>query len=119
MKLLDYIFVALLAVTAILQLNDPDPAYWVLVYGLGASVPLLNSRDKQNQYLAALTIGMTISGMLYAAPGLVEYFGSGNWSSITGSMHGPAAYVEPAREFIGLLIQLLIVGYYSWQWRHR
>jgi len=119
MKLLDYIFVALLAVTALLQLNDPDPVYWVLVYGLGASVPLLNAMNKPRQYLAALTIGMTISGMMYAAPGAVEYFQSGNWSSIAGSMDGPAAYVEPAREFIGLLMQLLVVGYYSWQWRSR
>jgi hypothetical protein len=119
MKALDYIFVALLAVTALLQLNDPDPVYWVLVYGLGAGVPLLNSMHKQNQYLAALTIGMTISGMLYAAPGVLEYFQSGNWGSITDSMDGSAAYVEPAREFIGLLMQLVVVGGYSWQWRSR
>jgi len=71
-------------------------------------VPLLNAMNKPRQYLAALTIGMTISGMMYAAPGAVEYFQSGNWSSIAGSMDGPAAYVEPAREFIGLLMKLVL-----------
>jgi hypothetical protein len=117
MKLLDYIFVALLATTAYLQLNDPDPIYWVLVYGLGAVVALLNALGNRSPLLAALTIGMVISGMIYAAPGMAEFLQAGDYGSITGSMDGPARYVEPAREFIGLLLELLLLAYYAWRWR--
>ncbi|MGI9344102.1 MAG: transmembrane 220 family protein [Gammaproteobacteria bacterium] len=117
MKALDYLFVAMLAVTAVLQFNDPDPAYWVTVYGLGAAVPLMHALGRQARFLAALTIGMIISGMLYAAPGFFDYLVSGRWGSITGSMDGPDAYVEPAREFIGLLIALAIVSFYALRWR--
>jgi len=116
MKALDYLFVAMLAVTTALQINDPDPVYWVAVYGLGALVPLLHSLGRQAQFLAALTIGMILSGMMYTAPGLFDYLQSGDFGSITGSMDGPARYVEPAREFLGLLIALAIVGIYAMRW---
>ena len=117
MKAIDYLFVAMLAVIAALQLNDPDPVYWVAVYGLGAVVPLLHSFGRQAQFLSAVTIGMILSGLIYAAPGFREYLQSGDFGSITGPMDGPAWYVEPAREFIGLLIALTIVGYYAMRWR--
>ena len=117
MQVLDYIFVAMLVVTTALQFNDPDPVYWVAVYGLGAVVPLLNSFGRHSQFLAALTIGMILSGMIYAAPGFFDYLQSGDFGSITGSMDGPARYVEPAREFLGLLIAFAIVGSYPLRWR--
>ena len=117
MKVLDYLFVAMLVVTTALQFNDPDPVYWVAVYGLGAVVPLLNSIGRPVQFLAALTIGMILSGMIYAAPGFFAYLQSGDFGSITGSMDGPARYVEPAREFLGLLITFVIVGSYALRWR--
>jgi len=107
----------MLAVTAVLQINDPDPVYWVAVYGLGAAVPLMHAFGRQARFLAALTIGMIVSGMIYAAPGFFEYLQSGQLGTIAGSMDGPDAYVEPAREFIGLLIALAIVGYYGYRWR--
>jgi hypothetical protein len=117
-KIMDYVFVALLVVTAYLQLNDPDPTYWVLVYGLGAVVPLLNILGKQNQFIAALTMGMVISGMIYSAPGVGDWLQAGDFGSITESMDGSATYVEPAREFIGLLMELIVVGWYSWRWKN-
>ena len=117
MKALDYFFTALLLVVAWLQINDPDPAYWVLVYGLAAIVPLAHSLGKRPQLLAALTVGMIISGMIYAAPGFAEYLSAADFLSITASMDGPAKYVEPAREFLGLMIALAIVGFYAQRWR--
>ena len=117
MKVMDYLLVALLAYTAYLQINDPDPLYWVLVYLLGAAVPLLNALGKPNLLLGAMVTGMTVSGLLWTAPGVSEWLLSGDFGSITGSMDGPARYVEPAREFIGLFMQLLVISYYLLRWR--
>jgi hypothetical protein len=118
MKALDYLFAAMLAVTTVLQFNDPDPTYWVFAYGLGAVVAVMHALGQRATFLAALTIGMILSGMIYATPGFVEFLQAGDFASITGSMDGPDAYVEPAREFIGLLIALAIVGSYALRWRN-
>jgi len=117
MKLLDYFFMAMLVAAAAVQFNDPDPVYWVTVYTLAAAVPLLHTTGRYIQFIAALTIGMIASGMIYAAPGFSAYWQSGRFSSITASMDGAMWYVEPAREFLGLLIALAIVGSYVLRWR--
>ncbi len=111
-KVIDFLFVAILAVSAAVQINDPDPVYWVAVYAVGAVVPLLHCLGRDARFLAWLTIGMILTGMIYAAPGFVDYLESGDFGSITDSMDGSAQYVEPAREFLGLLIALAIVGSY-------
>ena len=117
MKALDYLLAGLLTLTAGLQYNDPDLAYWIIVYGLGASVPLLHALGRNSFFLPAVAIGMTLAGMLYSVGGFFDYLSAGDFASITGSMDGPNAYVEPAREFIGLAIQMGIVGWYAWKWR--
>ena len=111
-KVIDIVFVAVLALSAALQINDPDPVYWVAVYAVGALVPLLHCFGRDAPFLAGLTIGMILTGMMYAGPGFVDYLESGDFRSITSSMDGSARYVEPAREFLGLLIALAIVGSY-------
>lgn len=118
MKLMDYVFAAMLAVIAALQFNDPDPVYWVAVYGLAALVPLAQAFGGRAPFLAALTMGMIVSGMIYASGGFFDYLQAGKYASITGPMGRGARYVEPAREFLGLLIALLVVGYYALRW-HR
>jgi len=117
MKALDYLFGVMLVVTAALQFNDPDPVYWVVVYGLSAAVPLMHSFGHRAPFLVALTIGMILSGIIYASTGFFDYLRSGDFSSITRSMDGAAQYVEPAREFLGLLIALAITGFYAVRWR--
>jgi hypothetical protein len=116
MKALDYLFSTVLGVMAALQYNDPDPTYWILVYGCSAVVAMQHARRRPGRFLAAATLGMILSGMIYAAPGFLEYLQAGNLGVITASMDGSARYVEPAREFLGLLIALLVVSSYSLRW---
>jgi hypothetical protein len=117
MLVVDLILAALMAISAVLQFNDPDPTYWVIAYGLGAVVAVLNILGKPSQYLAALSLGLILSGLIYAAPGFLDYLQSGDLASISGSMDGPATYVEPAREFLGLFMAGAAVCYYSLRWR--
>jgi hypothetical protein len=121
MRLLDFFFAVILTVSAALQLNDPDPIYWVAVYGAGAAVAFIHGIGRRAAFLAALTIGLILSGMIYSAPGFLEFIQIGDLLSIsdaiTGPMDGPNPYVEPAREFLGLVIALAIVASYSLRWR--
>lgn len=117
MKILDLFLAAILAICAIIQYNDPDPIYWVTVYGFAACVPALNAAGKRSDVVAGIAIGMSLSGVLYATPGFFDYVASGRWGSIAGSMGGADTYVEPAREFLGLGIALTIVIFYTRRWR--
>jgi hypothetical protein len=116
MKALHFLFAVLLAISAVLQFNDPDPVYWVAVYGCAALVPVMHIAGRRSMFFVALTIGMILSGLIYAVPGFVDYLRAGEFAAISGSMDGPA-YVEPAREFLGLTIALAIVGVYALRWR--
>ena len=103
---------ALLLLMAWLQLNDPDPVYWCLVYLVAASIPLgklINRFSKPGYWIAA---GMILSGLLISAPGFFDYLSSGNYGAITGDMMDSIPYIESAREFGGLAIAALVLACY-------
>jgi len=89
---------------AALQLNDPDPLYWFLVYAAVAVVAAAAAVGRHLPRFALLTLGAVIAGVLIAAPGFVDYLQSGDWGSIGKHMSDEAPYIEQGREFVGLLI---------------
>ena len=89
---------------AALQLNDPDPLYWFLVYAAVAVVAAAAVAGRRLPRFALVTLGAVIAGVLIAAPGFVDYLQSGDWSSIAEHMNDEEPYIEQGREFVGLLI---------------
>lgn len=99
-------------VFAAIQFNDPDPMYWVAVYCDTAFVALASAFRRSYIIWTAIVTGMTIAGLLIAAPGFVDYIGAGDTAAIFGEMRGSKIFVESAREFIGLLITLIALVIY-------
>jgi hypothetical protein len=95
-----------------IQLNDPDPVYWVVVYTVVAAVPAARIFGHRSPKTLLVAGGMVLSGLLIAAPGVVDYIASGDYASIRGKMLAEKAYVESAREFIGLLMASVCLIYY-------
>lgn len=89
---------------AVIQLNDPDPAYWVAVYVVVAAVPAAMIFDRRLPTTSAVAAGMVLAGLLIAAPGFVDYLASGDYAAIGEKMKDEKPYVETAREVVGLLI---------------
>ncbi len=111
MRYLHVALAALFGIVAYLQLNDPDPLYWVVVYLSAATITFARGLGVNSRLWTAVVIGGVGAGMLGALPGTLDYLASGQWSSIFGDMRGPA-YVEPAREFLGLtLVFAVLAGY--------
>ena len=88
---------------AFLQLNDPDPTYWVVTY-------VLTGVCAQGPRLAHLlvptvwaTTGLVLAGLLQSLPGFIQFVSLGDWSSLTGAMSKTQPQIEFAREFLGLL----------------
>lgn len=105
MRPLKFLLAIFFLAMAALQFNDPDPAYWIAVYGGTAAVSLAAALGFHRRFWTALTIGGVLAGLLIAAPGTLDYLSSGNPGSIFGQMMDED-YIEPAREFFGLLICL-------------
>lgn len=95
-----------------LQLNDPDPVYWIAVYLIAASIPLCQLTNLSSTAVYWVAAGMILSGLLITAPGFIDYITSENWGAITGEMMDRIPYVESAREFGGLAIAAGLLAFY-------
>lgn len=98
---------------AFLQLNDPDPLYWVVVYILVAFVPIRRLLRKSLAKYGIFTLGLIGAGILMSGPGFLAYMVSHDYASLVGNMTMHKPYVEFAREFLGLIIAATGVIYYT------
>lgn len=95
---------AVFLLMAALQLNDPDPLYWVVVYTAVAAIPAARAFGQRLPTILLIACGMVLAGLLFSLPGFIDYLTSGDYASLGGAMMAEKPYVEPAREFLGLLI---------------
>ena len=100
LKAAHFILAALFLYVAFLQVNDPDPLYWIAVYAGTALIALAKGLGRFSDFWAAIALGLVIAGLLFSAPGFADYLESGNFGAIFGDMGG-RKYVESAREFLG------------------
>lgn len=105
----------LLLVMAAIQLNDPDPMYWVTVYAVAAIIPLGQLVGRKFPSLWTMAMGMIIAGLLMSLPGFWDYLTADDYLSITREMLGDKPYVEYGREFLGLLIAACLLMPYRFK----
>jgi hypothetical protein len=98
-----------MAAFALLQLNDPDPLVWVVAYGLVACCVAAPPAWRWSASGTWLTSGVLLTLALIALPGFVDYLLSSDFGSIAAEMSPDLPYVEPAREFLGVVIAALIL----------
>lgn len=108
------VLAGLALLVAAIQLNDPDPVYWVVVYASTSVVVASQAFARFSRFWSALVLGAILAGMLMTVSGFAAYIQSGDFASITGEMLVSKPYVEQAREFIGLALALTAVA-----WCHR
>ena len=95
-----------------LQLNDPDPLYWVAVYAMTALIP--HGRVLHPYYVSLfwITAGMVFAGLLQSFSGFIDFVAAGDWGLLTAPMTDKLPAIEYAREFLGLLFSVAcLVGY--------
>lgn len=103
-KTLGSLFTILFLWSAYLQLNDPDPALWIILYLIAAIASLLFAFNKLNFLIAALLVlGYFIGAIL-------------NWpESFEGITFNDMSHknIEEGREALGLLFCGLILMIYA------
>jgi len=95
-----------MATSAVLQLNDPDPALWVAAYGAATMAFGAGAIGRANNWLTGVTMLFLILLAARSAPGFFEWLTEHRGESITGEMSADKAYIEETREFLGLVIAL-------------
>ena len=112
MKIMIKLLAALFAITLFgfmsLQFNDPDAGVWIATYGLCALVPAVLVVNKFWWPLFWLAIAACLVQLVIAAPGAYLYFLHRAEEPLMQAMNPAKPYIEEAREFLGVVIALVI-----------
>ena len=103
------IVAAFLIIFAAVQLNDPDPAFWVGLYIMCAAVPLLGVFGYQSRLLLGASVVYCIVALAITVGGALEYLPRAADESLLQDMSPDKPYIEETREFIGAAIALCLV----------
>lgn len=91
----------LLLISAVIQLNDPDPWRWVLIYGLAAVACFLFPRGRR-PWLPPVVVGLAaVSWAVRLAPEAVPGL---RVQDLVRRMEDKTPAIELGREFLGLVI---------------
>lgn len=103
MKITYLILSLVFLVFAGLQLNDPDPVPWMLVYvAISISCALVAFNKPAKWWLRGVTAAVGV-WMIYASPAFFRWAGGG-FPDIAGQMEDARPIIEETREFLGLLL---------------
>ncbi|MCB0635328.1 MAG: transmembrane 220 family protein [Lewinella sp.] len=106
------VIAAVFLLFAAVQFNDPDPWRWVAMYGgtgllVGASAFWLVPR-----WLGWIGLAVVVFWMAWLLPEFIHWIRMG-MPTITGGMKAGAPHIEYTREFLGLLLCGLALGWIS------
>lgn len=110
MKVLNLVLAAIFLLFAFVQVNDPDPVLWILIYGIMAVACILAAfRTYFPIALWILLIGFAGYSLVYVS-GVTDWLKSADRSLLfddLAKMQYP--YIEESREFLGLLICVIVL----------
>ncbi len=110
-QVINIVLCVLFLLFVIVQLNDPDPILWVLIYGITAFIPLISNYIKIPKIILWLIlIALLIYGFQYF-PHLIDWLQTDNKNELFGEMVYEKPYLEGTREFLGLFMSALVVVY--------
>jgi hypothetical protein len=118
MKILKVILALLFVLFAYVQLNDPDPGLWILVYGLMAVLSVMAYFNKYPvKIMIVMAAGYLVMSIMHF-DGMVEWLLSPNRKLLFDDFAKMQYwYIEEAREFLGLLVCLAVIIFYFYQSR--
>lgn len=113
MKIASAILALMFFSFAFVQLNDPDPVLWIIIYLSMAAICILAIFKKYYKIVMAI---LAAGYLLYAVilfPGLIEWLQSKDKSLLFDDLAKMQhLYIEESREFLGLVICLAVLTVY-------
>ncbi|MBK8702664.1 MAG: transmembrane 220 family protein [Saprospiraceae bacterium] len=119
MKIFFATLASLFLLFAVVQYNDPDPWLWIAIYLTVAVSSGLTSLGRYNRWLAWGTLAAALVWMGLLLPDFIHWIQMGA-PSIVGSMKAEAQHIELTREFLGLVLCVLVqLSQIIWAWRKK
>jgi len=103
MKIVSLILAALFFVSAALQFNDPDPLFWIAIWGVSGFIALFAAFKKCNPWVILAVLAVCAFEAFRLFPAFWTWLSSGA-PSIVQTMQAESPHIEVVREFLGLLI---------------
>jgi hypothetical protein len=120
MRILNFALAIIFLIFAFVQVNDPDPIIWILIYGAMAVVCVLAAFTI---YPRKFLIFQGVAYFLYAIyyfPGVEEWITSKDKSMLFDNIAKMEfSYIEESREFLGLTICVAVIVFYLIRSRRR
>jgi hypothetical protein len=118
MRVVNFILAIMFMGFAFLQLNDPDPVIWILIYGVMAVFCVMAMFDfYSHKALIAVLLIYTAYSFFYI-PGVIEWLQHDNRSALFDDVAKMEhLYIEESREFLGLLICIAVLAVYLYRAR--
>ena len=111
MKIINIILAVVFILFAVVQFNDPDPYFWVVIYGAIAGISVFAIWQKYNRPTLILLMVICFGGSIYYFPGLIELFSDHEIGDLTKTMKAEKPFIEESRESLGLLLSFLVLSF--------
>ena len=119
MRIVNFLLAIMFLVFAFVQVNDPDPVIWILIYGIMAVFCIMAIFEF---YPKKFMIGVLVLYALYSIvylPGLAQWLRSDNKADLFDKKEKMEnLYIEESRESLGLFICIIVLVFYlvrSWK----
>ena len=116
MRILNFILALMFLAFAFVQINDPDPILWILIYGAMATLAIMAIfQYHPRKFLIAILVLYLAYGVysLIYHPGVLEWLRSENKADIFDDVKKMEnLYIEESREFLGLMICIAVLTFY-------
>ncbi|MCB4798579.1 transmembrane 220 family protein [Tamlana sp. PT2-4] len=106
-KVINVLFFIVFVIFALLQINDPDPVLWVLIYGFVSILFLgANFYSYSKWFIWLVVVCLLVYGSFYFSS-VLDWLQTENKNEIFGEMVYEKPYLEGSREFLGVFIAAL------------
>ena len=113
MKILNFLLAVMFLFFAFLQVNDPDPVLWILIYGSMAVVAILAMFEVYiSKVILTLMVAFVAYSLFYIGgvrTWLAQEDKSALFDDVAKMEH---LYIEESREFLGLWICIFVLIFY-------
>ena len=110
MKVVNLVLAGMFLLFAFVQINDPDPVLWILIYGAMAVICILAAFGIYSRIALSLLTVAFVAYAIILLPGFNEWLQQDDKSVLFDDLAKmDHLYIEESREFLGLMICVVVL----------